>query len=82
MPTKTAMDELSCIDMHNVIEILENGFFIRNRKKDVVEKGIKKGNKVINVVIVDMNNSYKLIHAGKFTLSKKFKKMARNKNGL
>jgi len=84
MPTKTAMDELSKIDLdlYDVPHVLETGFIIRKRKKNIIEKGIKRGNKIINVVVVDMGNYYKLIHAGKFTLTKKFKKILGGKNEL
>jgi hypothetical protein len=84
MPTKTAMDELSDnnLDLYKAIEILETGFPIRKRQENVIEKGIRKGNKIINVVAVDMGNYYKLIHAGKFTLTKKFKKLIGEKNEL
>lgn len=84
MPTKTAMDELSEIDLHlyEVPGILEKGFQLRKRKKNIVERAIKKGNKIINVVVVDMSNYYKLIHVGEFTLTKKFKKLMRDKNEL
>jgi len=79
MPTKTAMDELSNndLDLYDVIEILEKGLPIRKRKQNIIEKAIKKGNKVINVVVVNMGNYYKLIHVGKFTLTKKFKELLR-----
>ena len=81
MPTKTAMDELSNInlDLYEVPKILEGGFELRKRKKNISEKAIKKGNKLINVVVVEMDNYYKLIHAGEFTLTKKFKKLTRGK---
>ena len=84
LPTKTALNELSEIDvnLYEVSEILEKGFEIRKRKKSIIERGVRRGNKVINVVVVDLGDYYKLIHAGKFTLSKKFKKLMRNKNGL
>lgn len=84
MPTKTAMDELSNIDLdlYKIPEILENGFQIRKRKKNIIEKGVRKGNKIINVVVVDMGNYYKLIHVGKFSLTEKFKKLIRGKNGF
>ena len=83
-PTKTALNELSEIDvnLYEVPEILEKGFEIRKRAKNITERGIQRGNKVINVVVVDMENYYKLIHAGEFTLSKKFKKLMRDKNGI
>jgi len=77
MPTKTAMDELSEIDLdlYKIIDILENGEHLRKRKKNILEKAITRGNKIVNVVVVDMGNYYKLIHAGEFTLTKKFKKI-------
>jgi hypothetical protein len=79
MPTKTAMDELSDndLDLCKAIEILETGFTIRKRQQNIIEKGMQKGNKIINVVVVDMGNYYKLIHAGKFTLNQKFKELMR-----
>ena len=85
MPTKTAMDELSNInfDLKEAVEVLEKGFELRKRKKNIIERAIKKENKVINIVVVDMGNYYKLIHAGKFTLTEKFKKLMRGKkNGF
>lgn len=65
-----------------MIEILEKGFQLRKRKKNIIEKAIRKGRKIINVVIVDMDNYYKLIHAGEFTYSKKFRKLMGDKNGF
>lgn len=84
LPTKTALHELSEIDvnLYDVPEILEKGFEIRKRAKNIIERGVQKRNKVINVVVVDMGNYYKLIHAGEFTLSKKFKKRMRDENGI
>ena len=80
LPTKTALNELSEIEvnLYEVPEILENGFEIRKRKKNIIEKGIQRGSKVVNVVVVDLEDYYKLIHAGEFTLSKKFKKLRRD----
>jgi len=44
---------------------------------------LKGGDKIINVVVVDMGNYYKLIHAGEFTFAKKFKKLMREEeNGF
>ena len=76
IPTKTAMTEMSEIDLDlcGALEILENGFELRKRKKNIIEKGLIKGNKVLNVVAVNMGNYYKIIHAGRFTSSKKFRK--------
>ena len=84
LPTKTALNELSEIDvnLYEIPEILEKGFEIRKRAKNIIERGIKRGSKVINVVVVDLGDYYKLIHAGEFTLSKKFKKLMRGKNGI
>ena len=77
-PTKMALNELSEIDVNlsEVPEILEQGFEIRKRSKNVIERGIQRANKVINVVVVDVGDYYKLIHAGEFTFSKKFKKLS------
>lgn len=82
LPTKRALDELSDIDLdlHDAVYILENGFEIRKRGRNVIEKGIQRGSKVINVVAVDLGGYYKLIHAGEFTLSRKFKKLIKGKN--
>ena len=84
MPTKTAMDELNEIDsdLYKVAEILEKGAELRKRKKNIIERAVKKVNKIINVVVADMGDYYKLIHAGQFTLTKKFKKLMRDKNEL
>lgn len=84
LPTKTALNELSEIDINlcEVPEILEKGFEVRKRAKNVIERGVQRGNKIINVVVVDLGDYYKLIHVGKFALSKKFKKLMRDKNGI
>ena len=84
LPTKTALNELSEINvnLYEIHEILEKGFEVRKRAKNITERGIQRGNKVINVVEVDLGNYYKLIHAGEFILSKKFKKLMRDKNGI
>ena len=81
LPTKTALNELSEIDvnLYEVPEILEKGFEVRKRAKNITERGVQRGNKIINVVVVDLGNYYKLIHAGKFSLSKKFRKLMRDK---
>ena len=73
LPTKTALNELSDIDvnLYEIPDILENGFEVRKRAKNIIEKGVQRGNKVINVVVVDLGDYYKLIHAGEFTLNKK-----------
>ena len=84
IPTKAVLDELSNInlDLHGVQRILERGFQTRKRKRDVIEKAIRKGGKVVNVVVVDMGSFYKLIHTGEFTLTKKFRNLMEDKNGI
>lgn len=84
IPTKTALDELSRINLnlYKIPEILENGFEIRKRKENIIEKAITKRNKVINVVVADIDSYYKLIHVGEFTLTKKFRKLMEDKNGF
>ena len=84
IPTKMALNELSEInlDLYEVPYILENGFQIRKRKKNVIERAVKRENKIINVVVVDLGNYCKLIHAGEFTITRKFKKLLRGKNGF
>ena len=82
-PTKEAMDELSDVglDLHDAIAIMQEGFVVRKRKRNIIERAIKRGNKIINIVAVDMGNYYKLIHAGKFSYNKKFNK-GEGKDGL
>ncbi|HLC63536.1 MAG TPA: hypothetical protein VJJ21_04425 [Candidatus Nanoarchaeia archaeon] len=84
IPTKQALTELSEINLNlsDVPKILEKGFELRKRKKNVIEKGIQKGDKVINVVVVDLGGYYKLIHAGEFTLTHKFRKLIRRQDGI
>lgn len=84
VPTKTALNELSeiDIDLYKVTEILEKGFEIRKRANNIIERGMQRSNKVVNVVVADMGGYYKLIHAGEFTLSKKFKQKMRDENGI
>ena len=50
------------MNLYDVREILEKGFEIRKRSKDITERGTQRGNKVLNVVVVDVGNYYKLIH--------------------
>ncbi|MDP7323728.1 MAG: hypothetical protein QF632_03125 [Candidatus Woesearchaeota archaeon] len=83
LPTKAALTELSKIDMdlHEVAFILKQGFQLRKRKKHITEKAIIKGNKIRNVVIIEYEHCCKLIHAGEFSLSRKFKNKVCEKNG-
>ena len=84
IPTKAVLDELNKIDLdlYGVVKILETGFEVRKREKNVTERAITKKNKVTNVVIVDMDGYYKLIHVGEFTLTKKLRNKMEDKNGL
>jgi len=77
IPTKTALNELSNINLnlYEIPTILTKGFRLRKRKHSITEKAIIKGKKIINVVVVDLGNAYKLIHVGEFTISKKFKQI-------
>ena len=58
LQTKTALNELGEIDvnLYEVPEILEKGFEIRKRKKNIIERGVQRGSKVINVVVVDLGD--------------------------
>lgn len=84
LPTKTAMNEMSEIDLnlYEVPEILEKGFEIRKRGKDIIEKGVQRGNKIVNVVVVDRGTHFTLIHVGRFTASKKFKRKRGDNYGI
>ena len=52
-PTKTALNELSEIDvnLYEVPRILKKGFEVRKRAKNITERGVQRGNKIINVVV-------------------------------
>ena len=69
------MDEVG-IDMYKVVDILNQGFDCprSKREKHIEEKCLQKGNKIIKVVVIDKETYYKIIHVGKFTVSRKFKK--------
>jgi len=56
LPTKTALNELSEIDinLYEIPEILEKGFEVRKRAKNIIERGVRRGNKIINIVVVDL----------------------------
>ena len=84
IPTKGVLNELNKIDLdlYGVVKILETGFEVRKREKNIIERAITKKNKVTNVVIADMDSYYKLIHVGEFTLTKKFREKMEDKNEL
>ena len=89
IPTKTALNEMDevGIDMYKVVDILNQGFDCSRskREKHIEEKCFQRGNKIIKIVVIDKETYYKIIHIGKFTVSKKFKKTisgAKNENGF
>jgi hypothetical protein len=83
IPTKQAVDELDFndIDLCEAIEILESGFDCsRSRRcKDIFERCIRKGKKVLKIVAVERDNCFKIIHAGKFS-SKRWQNGGLGKN--
>ncbi len=75
LPTRSAQNEMfdndiSLIDIKNSIE---SGFNCSRstRKKNKLEKCIRKGRKIIKVVVVDTGEHLVIIHVGSFTASKK-----------
>lgn len=74
IPTKNALDEMSHrdVDMHKAKEILDEGFDCAKskRKPNVYERGIRRGGKIVKVVVADIGGYYKIIHVGKFTEKK------------
>lgn len=68
------------LDMYKAIDILNNGFKCSRsrRSKNIIEKCIQKGSKIIKIVLVNKQDFYLLIHVGVFTISKKFRKMMQN----
>ena len=64
------------LDLYDVLEVLEKGFEPQKRKKDIVERCLVRGNKVIKAVVAlndrrhpegDIEHYWTLIHAGRFT---------------
>lgn len=64
------------LDLHDVLEVLENGFSPSKRRKGIVERCLVKGKKVIKAVVAmnerrypegDTEKYWTLIHAGRFT---------------
>jgi len=74
LPTREAAEELAYLnlDLDDVVLILDEGFDCSRSKraKNIVEKCMKKGNKIIKIVVAEMETHWKLIHAGKFTVRK------------
>jgi len=72
------------LDLNDVVEVLEEGFDCGTgkRKEEIIERCIRKSNKVIKAVVARtgvrysdgfQENVWRLIHVGKFTYSKKHK---------
>ena len=74
IPTRRALDEMERIniDMYKTVEMLDNGFDCsRSRRKlNLFERCIRRRGKVIKVVVADIGNYFKIIHAGEFTEKK------------
>ena len=72
IPTRDSATELSYLnlDLDDAILILNEGFDCSrsNRAKNIVERCRQKGNKIIKIVVAEMETHWKLIHAGKFTI--------------
>lgn len=74
IPTKHVLDEMehSDIDMYKAAEILNDGFDCARskRKKNVYERCMRRGKKVMKVVVADIETYYKIIHVGVFSEKK------------
>ncbi len=74
IPTRRALDEMerSNIDMYKAEDILNSGFDCARSKRasNVHERCVQRGNKVIKIVVADIGDYYKIIHAGTFTAKK------------
>lgn len=59
-PTLSASRELvrEGKDLYDVLEILENGYVVKKRKKDVIEKALRKGKKEFRAVIAKIQVQY------------------------
>ena len=75
IPANHALDEMdnAGINMHKAVEILEDGFDCARskRKANTFERCVTRGNKVLKVVVADIGNYCKIIHAGEFTAKKR-----------
>ena len=73
--TKNAAEEMWHLkkDLFDVLEILERGYDCSRskRKKNILEKCIRKGNDMFKAVVVSCNDYFLLIHFGKFTFKKR-----------
>ncbi len=72
------------LDLYDIVEVIEEGYDCGTgkRKRGIIERCVRKGNKVIKAVIAKTNVRYpdnfqeeiwRLIHVGEFTYSKKHK---------
>ena len=73
--TKNAAEELWQFkkDLWDVLDALENGYdCARSRREaNILEKCIRKEDKVFKAVVADLNDYFLLIHFGKFTYKKR-----------
>ena len=69
--TKRASQELwqLGLDLDDILVILEKGYdcSASKRKKEVIEKCIAKGKKIIKIVLIDCESYWLLIHVGEFS---------------
>ena len=74
IPTKRVLDEMehADIDMYLAVEVLNEGFDCARskRKKNIYERCLQRGKKIMKVVVADIGSYYKLIHVGVFTEKK------------
>lgn len=61
------------LDLDDVVEILESGFDCPSgkRKKGIVEKCVHKKDKIIKVVVEDIEDYWLLRHVGSFKIARK-----------
>jgi hypothetical protein len=76
IPTKHALDEMehADIDMYRAAEMLTEGFDCERSKrgKNILERCLRRGNKMLKVVVADVGSYYKIIHAGIFSDKRRF----------
>ena len=73
--TKEAVEELWHLkkDLWNALEILEEGYPCERskRKKNILERCIRKGKIIYKAVVVDCDDYWLVIHFGKFVYKKR-----------
>jgi len=82
-PTRRAADEMLRLglDLFDAKNVLEEGFdcSIGRRKKGTYERCIKKGKKMLKVVVVDVGSLYKITHVGSLTPTRKKMRQIRDR---